>query len=70
MHSGSTVTGISLGVLIGLLSSVVDVLSLLGLDQVIKKGLTFKDGIKFTGEIMAIPVFWFGGPWVDRWSRN
>ncbi|HYU51967.1 MAG TPA: hypothetical protein VEK37_03450 [Gemmatimonadaceae bacterium] len=55
------VAGIVLGVLIGITSGVVFLL-LLGTASRWKGASSI---VPLTGEILAIPTFWFGGPWVS-----
>jgi hypothetical protein len=52
--------GITLGLLIGLLTSVLFVFLLKAL--VVNQGWATE--LKIIGEVLAIPTFWFGGPWL------
>jgi hypothetical protein len=53
--------GIALGVLMGVLSGAIFVFLLR--DMVIF-GNTLVHALKVVGEVISIPGFWFGGPWV------
>jgi hypothetical protein len=42
----------------------------------LSKAVAFLDGVKVVTEMLALPTFWFGGPWVAtrvlasvRWER-
>jgi hypothetical protein len=54
--------GIAIGILIGLLSGAVALVLLRTANTASIKNVSSLIGI--TSEILAIPTFWFGGPWV------
>jgi hypothetical protein len=54
------VIGIPLGIMIGILSGIALLLFL----KTILEEQSVKKTITVVGEILAIPVFWFGGSWV------
>jgi hypothetical protein len=63
MYGGSLITGLVLGILIGAITGTV---FLLILNTAV--GVSDKDGssiLKLTAELLAIPSFWFGGPWLS-----
>lgn len=53
--------GISLGVLIGIVTGVVMILLINAATQT---KIKTKDIITLIGEFLSIPTFWFGGPWL------
>lgn len=53
--------GISLGVLIGIVTGVVMILLI---SAATKTKLRARDIIPLTAEFLSIPTFWFGGPWL------
>jgi hypothetical protein len=54
------ITGTAIGLLIGLVTGIVFLLLLKTADQASEQGMSV---LKVTTEILAIPTFWFGGPW-------
>ena len=54
--------GLALGVLIAMMSGFA--LILLVSTAVRDRGLHVRTTLALTGELLAIPTFWFGGPWV------
>ncbi len=56
------VLGIALGILIGLITGVVMMLLIRAAEAT--KSTDVKALLTVTGELLAIPTFWFGGPWV------
>lgn len=54
------IIGIPLGILIGVISGIALVL----LVKTSWRELSAKQSLTVVGEILAIPAFWFGGPWV------
>jgi len=56
----SVTIGACLGTLIGVITSAIFVYMLKSLCQ----AAAWFDGFKIVGEMLAIPTFWFGGPWV------
>jgi hypothetical protein len=56
------VTGIALGLLIGILSGAVFIWMLNGLAS----AATIRDGLKMVVQILLIATFWFAGPWLAR----
>jgi hypothetical protein len=55
--------GLCLGVLIGIITGYVLIL-LLRVAMTGKPGL--KSNVSIVGELLAIPTFWFGGPWITN----
>lgn len=55
------IVGIVLGVLIGILSGAVFTLLLWA---AVASDNFWSRGLAIVGEILALPIFWFGGPWV------
>lgn len=56
------ITGLALGVLIGLITGTVFLLILKTADRVSDKATS--SILTLTTELLAIPTFWFGGPWL------
>jgi hypothetical protein len=54
------IIGIALGVLIGMITGAIFVFMLKSLHRASSWG----EGLKVVGEMLAVPTFWFGGPWV------
>lgn len=52
--------GLPLGFLIGMITGAIFTFMLKSLYNT----STWVDGLKVIGEMLAIPTFWFGGPWV------
>jgi len=61
-QGGFLVAGSALGVLIGLVSGIVFLLLLKTAVGNPDRGIASL--AKITGQILAIPTFWFGGPWL------
>lgn len=55
------IIGIVIGVLIGLITGTVFLLLLKTADRASEKGAPI---LALTSELLAIPTFWFGGPWL------
>jgi hypothetical protein len=55
------VIGTAIGLLIGAVTGVVFLLLLKTADRASEQGASV---LKVTAEILAIPTFWFGGPWL------
>ncbi|MEM1331721.1 MAG: hypothetical protein AAGG07_14325 [Planctomycetota bacterium] len=56
------ILGIALGIPIGLVTGLVALLLLM--TAISNRGLDVKSVLAITAELLAIPTFWFGGPWV------
>lgn len=54
--------GIPIGLLIGLITGAVTCIIL---RTVSDKDPTIAQAAKVTGELLALPAFWFGGPWLS-----
>ena len=53
--------GIPLGVLIGIITAIV---FLYLLYTAFKRRLSFRNTLTVAGQVLALPTFWFGGPWL------
>ena len=60
MDIPSSVIGICLGALIGVITGAIFIYMLKSLS----KAAVWLDGVKIVAEMLSIPTFWFGGPWV------
>lgn len=56
------ITGIALGILIGIISGMVALVLLKTANSASIKNIS--SIVAITTEILAIPTFWFGGPWI------
>ena len=61
-EDNSVILGIGLGILIGVISGTVALVLLRTANSLNRVNL--KPIIAITAEILAIPTFWFGGPWL------
>lgn len=61
--TGELVAGVALGLLIGITSGVVALVLLRTATNASAKEVS--SIVAVTSEILAIPTFWFGGPWVS-----
>lgn len=59
MHT-ATIIGLALGLLIGIITGAIFVFMLKSLHRASSWG----EGLKVVVEMLAVPTFWFGGPWV------
>ena len=59
---GNVIAGFAIGFLIGLVTGTVFLLLLKSANEASEKGVSI---VKLTSEILAIPTFWFGGPWLS-----
>ena len=55
------IIGLAVGVLIGVITGTVFLLLLKTADRAAEKGGSI---LTLTSELLAIPTFWFGGPWL------
>jgi hypothetical protein len=55
------IAGVAIGLLIGVVTGTVFLLLLKTANEAAEKGVSI---VKLTSEILAIPTFWFGGPWL------
>jgi len=60
VSSPSLLIGCALGLLIALVTGTIFVFMLKSLS----KAITWGDGLKVVAEMLAVPTFWFGGPWI------
>lgn len=60
MDWASATIGGCLGALIGVITGSIFIFMLKSLSQAVVWG----DGVKIVAEMLSIPTFWFGGPWV------
>jgi hypothetical protein len=58
---GDMIVGLAIGLLIGVITGTVFLLLLKTANQASEKGVSI---VALTSEILAIPTFWFGGPWL------
>ena len=58
---GNVIAGLAIGLLIGVITGTVFLLLLKTANQASEKGVSI---VTLTSEILAIPTFWFGGPWL------
>lgn len=56
----SATIGACLGALIGVITGSIFIYTLRSLSQ----AAVWSDGVKIVTEMLSIPTFWFGGPWV------
>ena len=55
------IPGLVIGVLVGVITGTVFLLLLKTADRASEKGASI---LTLTSELLAIPTFWFGGPWL------
>ena len=55
------IAGLAIGLLIGLITGTVFLLLLKTANQASEKGVSI---VTLISQILAIPTFWFGGPWL------
>jgi hypothetical protein len=58
---GNVIAGLTIGLLIGVITGTVFLLLLKTANQASERGVSIAT---LTSEILAIPTFWFGGPWL------
>ena len=58
---GNVIIGLAIGLLIGVITGTVFLLLLKTANEAAEKGVSV---VKLTSQILAIPTFWFGGPWL------
>jgi hypothetical protein len=58
---GNVIAGLAIGLLIGVITGTVFLLLLKTANEASEKGVSI---VTLTSEILAIPTFWFGGPWL------
>jgi hypothetical protein len=58
---GNVIAGLAIGLLIGVITGTVFLLLLKTANEAAEKGVSI---VTLTSEILAIPTFWFGGPWL------
>lgn len=55
------ITGLAIGILIGVITGTVFLLLLKTADRASEKGVSI---LTLISQLLAIPTFWFGGPWL------
>ena len=58
--------GIPLGVLIGVVSGISLILLIVTSAKISERERPLRTILALIGEILAIPTFWFGGPWITQ----